>query len=520
MNEQSKEEMKSAQRMPGPLKKLILRLVFGFASLVTLVAVIYVEENWRGKHAWERYKAELESRGEKLDFASYIPPAVPDDQNFAMTPFLRPLLDLNPKPLQPGQSIYRDTNGFNRANDFATDLMSTSAEYDTQRRWHDRNTPDYDIWLMALTTNGPGSVAPFAAKAEAAQELLKTFAAKYDPVLDELEKASQLPYCRFNIHYTDADPAEILLPHLAVMKKLTQLYRLRTSADLAAGKSDKALADEKMTLYLAGTMKNEPFVISGLVRIAILHIGLRPLEAGLTAHQWNDAQLAELEDQFAGIDLAAEYESVMRGERSTGNGVMDYLRGGGSIGDVFDGPQPPPARVVPAGWLYQNQLTINRGFQDYLLPPVDAASHRFYPDKCRELDTELTNYIDGGFRFYRIFARMMMPALENAVKKYAFAQVSVDEATVVCALERYRLANGQYPETLAALEPKFIKSVPKDAVSGEALKYRRTDDGKFLLYSVGWNGTDDGGNYGLTTGTSPHQDQFSGDWVWPPYQGK
>src|SRR5579872_4762843 len=70
--------------------------VAGFAALVTFVALGYVEENWRGKRAWEAYRNELEAKGEKLDLKDFIPPPVPDDQNFAMTPFLAFLFDFNP----------------------------------------------------------------------------------------------------------------------------------------------------------------------------------------------------------------------------------------------------------------------------------------------------------------------------------------------------------------------------------------------------------------------------------------
>ena len=91
-------------------------------------------------------------------------------------------------------------------------------------------------------------------------------------------------------------------------------------------------------------------------------------------------------------------------------------------------------------------------------------------------------------------------------------QTSVDLARVACALERYRLANGQFPETLEALAPKFIEKLPHDVINGQPLKYRRTDDGQFVLYSVGWNETDDGGKVGLTK--NGNLDAKQGDWVW------
>jgi type II secretory pathway pseudopilin PulG len=105
-----------------------------------------------------------------------------------------------------------------------------------------------------------------------------------------------------------------------------------------------------------------------------------------------------------------------------------------------------------------------------------------------------------------------MPAVAGCTEKFARAQNSVDMARIACALERYRLANGQLPDTLNALTPGFIAKLPHDVINGQALKYRRTADGQFVLYSVGWNETDDGGNVELTKSGSP--DNKKGDWVW------
>jgi hypothetical protein len=93
--------------------------------------------------------------------------------------------------------------------------------------------------------------------------------------------------------------------------------------------------------------------------------------------------------------------------------------------------------------------------------------------------------------------------------KAAIAQTAVDEAVLACALERCRLANGQFPETLEALVPRFISELPNDVISGEPYKYHLTNDGQFVLYSVGWNEKDDGGVPGKTL-----FDEKEGDWVW------
>jgi hypothetical protein len=69
------------------------------------------------------------------------------------------------------------------------------------------------------------------------------------------------------------------------------------------------------------------------------------------------------------------------------------------------------------------------------------------------------------------------------------------------AIERFHLANHYYPDSLSKLVPDFVKSLPKDFMDGELLRYRRTDDDRFLLYSVGTDGKDDQGQ--LFTEGSP-----------------
>jgi hypothetical protein len=60
------------------------RILVGIAVLATLVALLYAEEDWRGKRAWENCKRELAAKGVDLNWSDYIPAPVPDDQNFFM----------------------------------------------------------------------------------------------------------------------------------------------------------------------------------------------------------------------------------------------------------------------------------------------------------------------------------------------------------------------------------------------------------------------------------------------------
>src|SRR6266545_324260 len=45
--------------------RTIRRCLFVLACLVTLLALYCAEENWRGRHAWNNYRQELEAPGER-----------------------------------------------------------------------------------------------------------------------------------------------------------------------------------------------------------------------------------------------------------------------------------------------------------------------------------------------------------------------------------------------------------------------------------------------------------------------
>ena len=105
------------------------------------------------------------------------------------------------------------------------------------------------------------------------------------------------------------------------------------------------------------------------------------------------------------------------------------------------------------------------------------------------------------------------PNFTKAIQTTAKNQTLANEAQIVCVLERYRLAHGEYPETLDELVPQFIEKLPHDIIGGGPLIYHPTPNGKFLLYSVGWNETDDGGHDSPKT-QNGGDDFTKGDWVW------
>ena len=148
---------------------------------------------------------------------------------------------------------------------------------------------------------------------------------------------------------------------------------------------------------------------------------------------------------------------------------------------------------------------------EYYLPVADVKQRIISPAALHRAAAQVgtdTKHIT----LFNIFEKWFLLKLDLAPRRFALGQASVDLAQTAIALERYRLAIGAYPESLDALAPKFIVKIPHDVINGQPLKYRRTDDGQFILYSVGWNETDDGGQIALTK--LGNVDVEKGDWVW------
>jgi len=79
-------------------------------------------------------------------------------------------------------------------------------------------------------------------------------------------------------------------------------------------------------LRLADSIHTEPFLISHLVRIAILQNALQPVWEGLAEHRWSEEQLVALDMELAKLDFLADYKLGMRGGSGHQGGIIECLR--------------------------------------------------------------------------------------------------------------------------------------------------------------------------------------------------
>jgi hypothetical protein len=516
------------------------RFLFGCACFATLIALFYAEEDWRGKYDWENFKHQWEAKGENFDRESVVPRAVPDDENFAMSPVwiaeLKYIYQSQPKRAEAwyGDKIYSVdvSNYFKLMPMSESDVAGTNWSWRLPEppgisgHWATAETTDLTPWQFFYRdleqTNPSADIAITPKPQTPAQDVLLALS-KYDPVIERLRQDSQLPYSRFPTTYNgdDQNPAMILLPHLGVVKGYAKVLELRTIAELQNGQSDKALADVDLMFRLADADRVEPFLICHLVRFAVLQIALQPIYEGLANHEWSDSQLAEMESKLSNFDFLTDYKFSMRGEMIfLQDGFVDYARRHpGQIFNLsFETTSSPSliarviANLIPGGWYYQNMLHDDRPMEEFYLPVADTNQNILSPAAVRRADSAVTADLRhvGPYNLLE----MSLHALLGPSITVAYAQNAANLGRVAVALERYRLAHGGYPDSLDALAPQFIARLPHDIINGQPLHYQRTANGQFILYSVGWNEKDDGGVVIFKKGSTINIDREKGDWVW------
>jgi len=186
----------------------------------------------------------------------------------------------------------------------------------------------------------------------------------------------------------------------------------------------------------------------------------------------------------------------MRGERGFSLEAVEMTRTGQLGAEFWVGPgsvcpvwaKRPILRLAPKGWFFQNELGILKFHQEYSLATVDENAQRVYYQRIADSERALTN----STRPYNVLVHMLVPAVSSALSRSARGQTTVAQASIACALERYHRVHKQYPGKLEELSSRLMTEIPHDVIDGNPMRYRRESDRAYVLYAVGWNGTDDG----------------------------
>jgi hypothetical protein len=331
---------------------------------------------------------------------------------------------------------------------------------------------------------------------------------------DLMREAVKRPYARMDGDY-DCPPT-MPIPNFVNVRAVSQTLAQRAQCYLLVGQPDKALQELTLLNDLRRLLEAAPTgkpmtLVSAMINVAVAGLYADTIADGFRLHAWQEPPLIALQKQLGQINLAPFLKESFHDEQV---GICRTFQIAMSRFQI----QPVPNATLWQKIKYAESSTFMRGFfyfniinavkiDQIVVDSIDPSQKIVSLPKMAEFqreDDKLQHY--HFWHMYQLLAIIAVPNWTKAVQTFAFEQTKADEAQIVCALERYRLARGNYPETLNELVPQFIDKLPHDIIGGQSLKYRRTSDGQFLLYSVGWNETDDGGKF--------NSSYEQGDWVW------
>jgi hypothetical protein len=340
------------------------------------------------------------------------------------------------------------------------------------------------------------------------------------PDLDLLREALKRPCARMDSDYER--PFERPMPNFVRMRTMAQMLSQRAQCYLLLGQSEAAWHELALVRGLCRMLEAKPAsdcptLVEAMIDVAISGLYTSIIADGLRLHAWRDPELAAMQKQLSDINLPPLVRVAFVAERAATCRIFEtsspaelrklfFLRNEpGGLWGRLKNPAFLLITFAPRGWVYQNMCAMAIR-APLILGIFDVPNNQVLPRRAEDIRNQIETTFSA-FPPYTFLAQEATPNFVKASQTMARNQTLANEAFVACWLERYRLAHGQYPETLEALVPQFAEKLPHDIVGGQPLKYHRTADGQFVLYSVGWNETDDGGVPGKTTP--------DGDWVWP-----
>ncbi|HLH56997.1 MAG TPA: hypothetical protein VKY92_25680 [Verrucomicrobiae bacterium] len=451
-----------------------------------------VIEHLRGHIALAHYVHTLRAQGEKMNAREFLLP-IPAGENGA------PEILVAAKELKPGQILPKTFPPRMRLTPLGHAIVGFRED-----QWvEDKVTNHWDSLAADLATN--------------AATLNRIEAAMTKPVLNCEFDPTLGPLARF--------------PHLPVPKTLTQWFGPRIALGLHEGRTRETLRDLVTEIELPRLLAPDGIVISELVREAIAAVAFRDVWEALQADGWTDDDLAQLQRAWEAQHFAEPMVRALEGERVFAQSSYDLMRhsnqqtasllfwtsenlpdeekaswervvrelpGGNAMVDFFK--KELFCRVWRFAWLDQDQLHYLHYLEGLIALGRDASRQKSF-QKLQPLEDRLVVRFQnhGVYDRLRYFSEMSVGSLSRALNRAMRAETERSMVLAAIAIKRYAGRHGSVPESLDALVPEWLASVPVDYMNGEALRFRRQQDGGFALYSVGEDGTDDGGNATLSS---------------------
>jgi hypothetical protein len=265
-----------------------------------------------------------------------------------------------------------------------------------------------------------------------------------------------------------------------------------------------AMADSFAVIQIGRALKNEPTLMSQLVRDAINVVACDLIEQLLATRQCSEQNLFEMQ-QLLQAELASPrvllgvrteraildwiFSHIQSGDISGHKLEEDFRKGLASSQGILERAKADCRRLMLMGNVPAYRAKRLRAANETIVAGQLPYTERF--QALQRLSKERKDKPVGMFGWLDT-----APELDRVMADYLEEELKVDaalsSAIIAIAVERYRQQHKKWPTTLDDLSPLFLKTLPTDPYTGKPLRMLRKNSA-LLIYSVGPDMKDDGG---------------------------
>lgn len=376
-----------------------------------------------------------------------------------------------------------------------------------------------DRWPSKDVDDALGRVLDAEDSRKLDEETAATLRAEMDDLAGAVDLARTLVEYDRGRHELEIGPKvfDTLLPETQNTRAVARLLNVDAIRLADDGKLDEALDSCRAILVAARSIGDEPFLISQLVRLAIIAVDERPIRRVLAQGEPSDEALASLQDLLEDELYQPRLWWGLRGERASLVEMIRRIKDGETPLDELAGDAPPGTTRIPGlmivGGDYQMAVAL-RWFDDLLaipgLPETEwDAACAVYDDKVAAVNRSRLGKYTTTYPVY------MMPAVRPMIESEKRIRAVLGSLILLVAAERHRQATGAWPATMDDFDPDILPYPPHDPYTGEP--YRMTyADGRLRIYSPGPNLRDEGGAYDLKKWTKKAGEDDVGTFAYDP----
>jgi len=458
-----------------------------FKTLILTIAVVaacYIIEKWIGERAWKAYQKDAVAAGKKLRLEDYVPPPIPDAENYAAAPIFQTLFSTYGQRKKTEDSLKLPELprfGPKKTDPDSLDLTKWQQIF-IKARWISKSQgePSADVLAALERVEGP---------------------------LSQIRMAALRPKCRWPINWSDGMGAKF--HQIETLRAATQCFALRARALLASGRPEEALAELRQIVRIDQSLSQEPTLLPLLVRCSAWSTALDVCEQGIGTNQWKPAQLQTIAKEPGAINFLRAWKFALNSERGMGNHAFEQLAAspGRGLAGLTSGPSGKPSTesnliwsAIPRGWIRWNQIDYNE-LIDRDVADIGFDVERIGPRYCSSEAVLKQRFSSVAGRFQYLITNMIVPVTSQVANRAFESHSRLQQTRIHCAIALYRQATGETPPSLENLVPAYLEAIPHDIMDGNPMRYRRSENGSVAVWSIGINRVDDGGARGQTKGS-------------------